>query len=103
MTEDRSNREMARDLRPTIAEEVFPDEEVAEEPPQAGWGEETVFVQRERTSVEAVDDDGKRGAFVTNEEGISRLYLLDTRSSRFSRVCRRRSLRNRTRPTGCRP
>jgi len=33
-----------------------------------------------------LSDDGKRGAFVTNEEGISRLYLLDTRTRRFSRV-----------------
>jgi dipeptidyl aminopeptidase/acylaminoacyl peptidase len=33
-----------------------------------------------------VSDDGRRGAFVTNEEGISRLYLLDTGSHRFRRV-----------------
>lgn len=33
-----------------------------------------------------VSSDGKRGAFVTNEEGISRLYLMDTRSRQFSRV-----------------
>jgi len=33
-----------------------------------------------------ISDDGARGAFVTNEEGISRLYLLDTRSHRFRRV-----------------
>jgi dipeptidyl aminopeptidase/acylaminoacyl peptidase len=36
----------------------------------------------------AVSDDGKRGAFVTNEEGISRLYMLDTRTHRFNRVSR---------------
>jgi dipeptidyl aminopeptidase/acylaminoacyl peptidase len=30
--------------------------------------------------------DGKRGAFVTNEEGASRLYLLNTRNHRYSRV-----------------
>jgi dipeptidyl aminopeptidase/acylaminoacyl peptidase len=34
----------------------------------------------------ALSGDGKRGAFVTNEEGASRLYLLDTRKSRFSLV-----------------
>jgi dipeptidyl aminopeptidase/acylaminoacyl peptidase len=34
----------------------------------------------------ALSDDGKRGAFVTNEEGISRLYLLNTKSNRFSLV-----------------
>ena len=34
----------------------------------------------------AVSDDGKRGAFVTNEEGISRLYLLNTKTRRYSRV-----------------
>jgi dipeptidyl aminopeptidase/acylaminoacyl peptidase len=33
-----------------------------------------------------VSDDGRRGAFVTNEEGISRLYLLDTGNHRFRRV-----------------
>ena len=31
----------------------------------------------------AISDDGRRGAFVTNEEGISRLYLLDTRSQKY--------------------
>lgn len=30
--------------------------------------------------------DGKRGAFVTNEDGASRLYLLNTRNHRYSRV-----------------
>jgi dipeptidyl aminopeptidase/acylaminoacyl peptidase len=30
--------------------------------------------------------DGKRGAFITSEEGWSRLYLLDTKSHRYSRV-----------------
>jgi dipeptidyl aminopeptidase/acylaminoacyl peptidase len=34
----------------------------------------------------ALSRDGKRGAFVTNEDGSSRLYLLDTRSYRFSKV-----------------
>ena len=34
----------------------------------------------------ALSDDGKRGVFVTNEEGVSRLYLLDTRTGRFSVV-----------------
>lgn len=34
----------------------------------------------------AVSDDGKRGAFVTNEEGISALYLLNTTSQNFNRV-----------------
>jgi dipeptidyl aminopeptidase/acylaminoacyl peptidase len=33
-----------------------------------------------------ISDDGRRGAFVTNEEGISRLYLLDTAKQRYSRV-----------------
>jgi dipeptidyl aminopeptidase/acylaminoacyl peptidase len=33
-----------------------------------------------------VSDNGRRGAFVTNEEGISQLYLLDTDSQRFRRV-----------------
>ncbi|MDX1556057.1 MAG: hypothetical protein R3212_08530, partial [Xanthomonadales bacterium] len=34
----------------------------------------------------ALSDDGRRGAFVTNEEGISRLYLLDTQSLRYRPV-----------------
>ncbi len=34
----------------------------------------------------ALSDDGKRGAFVTNEGGASRLYLLNTRNSQFSQV-----------------
>ena len=34
----------------------------------------------------AVSDDGKRGAFVTNEDGSSRLYLLNTRKPGFSKV-----------------
>ena len=33
-----------------------------------------------------LSEDGRRGAFVTNEEGISRLYLLDAGSHRFRRV-----------------
>ena len=33
-----------------------------------------------------LSDDGRRGAFVTNEEGISRLYLLDTLKRRFSLI-----------------
>ena len=33
-----------------------------------------------------LSNDGRRGAFVTNEEGISRLYLLNTVSRRYSRV-----------------
>jgi dipeptidyl aminopeptidase/acylaminoacyl peptidase len=32
----------------------------------------------------ALSDDGRRGAFVTNEGGISRLYLLNTKTSRYS-------------------
>jgi len=36
----------------------------------------------------ALSEDGKRGAFTTNEEGRSRLYLLDTRSGRFAPVNR---------------
>ena len=34
----------------------------------------------------ALSDDGKRGAFVTNEHGASRLYLLNTKTGRFSLV-----------------
>lgn len=34
----------------------------------------------------AVSPDGKRGAFVTNENGVSRLYLLDTKRRGYSRV-----------------
>lgn len=34
----------------------------------------------------ALSDNGKRGAFVTNEEGVSRLYLLDTKTRRYSLV-----------------
>jgi dipeptidyl aminopeptidase/acylaminoacyl peptidase len=34
----------------------------------------------------ALSADGRRGAFVTNEDGASRLYLLNTRSRRFTRV-----------------
>ncbi len=34
----------------------------------------------------ALSDDGRRGAFVTNEEGISRLYLLDTRTLQYRPV-----------------
>jgi dipeptidyl aminopeptidase/acylaminoacyl peptidase len=33
-----------------------------------------------------LSDNGYRGAFVTNEEGVSRLHLLDTRSGRFAVV-----------------
>jgi len=33
-----------------------------------------------------LSENGARGAFVTNEEGISRLYLLDTRTHRYRRV-----------------
>jgi len=36
----------------------------------------------------AVSDNGKRGAFTTNEEGMSRLYLLDTRKGQFAPVNR---------------
>ncbi len=32
----------------------------------------------------ALSDDGRRGAFVTNEGGVSRLYLLNTRTRRYS-------------------
>jgi len=52
-------------------------------------GSETVFLTRGSpwdVSEFAVSDDGKRGAFVTNEEGISTLYLLNTTSQQFSRV-----------------
>jgi dipeptidyl aminopeptidase/acylaminoacyl peptidase len=34
----------------------------------------------------AVSDNGRRGAFVTNEDGVSRLYLLDTRNRSHKRV-----------------
>jgi dipeptidyl aminopeptidase/acylaminoacyl peptidase len=34
----------------------------------------------------ALSDNGKRGAFTTNEDGISRLYLLNTRTNHFSLV-----------------
>ena len=34
----------------------------------------------------ALSDDGKHGVFVTNKEGVSRLYMLDTRTGRFSAV-----------------
>jgi len=34
----------------------------------------------------ALSDDGRRGAFVTNEGGISRLYLLNTRSRRYKLI-----------------
>ena len=34
----------------------------------------------------AISDNGKRGAMVTNEEGLSRLYLLDTRTGKFALV-----------------
>lgn len=34
----------------------------------------------------ALSEDGRRGAFVTNEDGISRLYLLDTRKRDYSRI-----------------
>ena len=34
----------------------------------------------------ALSDNGKRGAFITNESGASRLYLLDTRRRQFSQI-----------------
>lgn len=34
----------------------------------------------------ALSDDGKRAAFTTNEDGISRLYLLNTRTRKYARV-----------------
>jgi len=34
----------------------------------------------------ALSADGKRGAFVTNEDGASRLYLLNTKNHRFAKV-----------------
>jgi dipeptidyl aminopeptidase/acylaminoacyl peptidase len=34
----------------------------------------------------ALSEDGRRGAFTTNEEGISRLYLLNTRNRRYALV-----------------
>lgn len=33
-----------------------------------------------------LSDDGRRGAFVTNEEGVSRLYLLNTKTRRYSLI-----------------
>ena len=35
-----------------------------------------------------ISDDGRRGAFVTNEDGISRLYLLNPRTRQFKAVSR---------------
>ncbi len=32
----------------------------------------------------ALSPDGRRGAFITNEDGLSKLYLLNTRSQRYS-------------------
>jgi len=34
----------------------------------------------------AISDNGKRGAFITNEEGMSRLYLFDTKTGQFASV-----------------
>lgn len=34
----------------------------------------------------ALSDDGERGAFVTNEAGVSKLYLLDARSHEYQQV-----------------
>ena len=34
----------------------------------------------------ALSEDGRRGAFTTNEDGVSRLYLLNTRTQRYSLV-----------------
>ncbi len=54
---------------------------IAEEPP--------VYIStgiRWDVSEYALSDDGKRGAFVTNEDGISKLYLLDTRTLKYKRV-----------------
>jgi dipeptidyl aminopeptidase/acylaminoacyl peptidase len=34
----------------------------------------------------AISDNGKRGAFITNEEGMSRLYLFDTRTRQYTQV-----------------
>jgi dipeptidyl aminopeptidase/acylaminoacyl peptidase len=34
----------------------------------------------------ALSEDGKRGAFTTNEDGISRLYLLNTRNRKYALV-----------------
>ena len=34
----------------------------------------------------ALSNDGRRGAFVTNEDGISRVYLLNTRNRNYKRV-----------------
>jgi dipeptidyl aminopeptidase/acylaminoacyl peptidase len=36
----------------------------------------------------ALSNDGRRGAFITNEGGMSRLYLLDTKNGQFSPVKR---------------
>jgi dipeptidyl aminopeptidase/acylaminoacyl peptidase len=51
--------------------------------------DETVFITRRiRWDVNdfAISNDGRRGVFVTNEEGVSRVYLLNTKSFNFSRV-----------------
>lgn len=50
---------------------------------------ETVFITQSipwDVSRFALSDDGKRGAFTTNEGGISRLYLLNTRKGSFSLI-----------------
>jgi dipeptidyl aminopeptidase/acylaminoacyl peptidase len=50
---------------------------------------ETVFITQSipwDVSRFALSDDGKRGAFATNEGGISRLYLLNTRKGSFSLI-----------------
>lgn len=49
-------------------------------------GRPTVFITRTipwDVTEFALSDDGRRGAFVTNEAGISRLYLLDTQSREY--------------------
>ena len=50
---------------------------------------ETVFITegiRWDVSEFALSDDGRRGAFVTNEDGVSRLYLLNTKTGDYSLV-----------------
>ncbi|MGD8346731.1 MAG: prolyl oligopeptidase family serine peptidase [Lysobacterales bacterium] len=53
--------------------------------PLDGSGEAVYITADSRWDVSdfALSANGKRGAFVTNEDGISQLYLLDTRSNRY--------------------
>jgi len=50
---------------------------------------ETVFITHEirwDVSEFVLSDDGRRGAFVTNEDGVSRLYLLNTKTGDYALV-----------------